>query len=77
MYDEQIAGPMRAELTQLDCPWGQVFDLQRIRDVLTRVRPKALAIVQAPTDNAYLQIMRHYARGEAFAGARDLTPSAL
>jgi hypothetical protein len=32
---------------------------------------KALAIAQAPTDNAYLQIMRHYARGEALAGQGD------
>src|ERR1700676_69508 len=45
----EVAQRAGAEVTRLDCPWGQVFDLERIRDVLTKVRPKVLAIVHAET----------------------------
>jgi alanine-glyoxylate transaminase/serine-glyoxylate transaminase/serine-pyruvate transaminase len=44
-----------AEITRLDCPWGQVFDLQRIREALLKVRPKVLAIVQAETSTGAWQ----------------------
>jgi alanine-glyoxylate transaminase/serine-glyoxylate transaminase/serine-pyruvate transaminase len=44
-----------AQITQLECPWGQVFDVDRIRDVLARVRPKVLAIVNAETSTGAWQ----------------------
>jgi len=44
-----------ADITRLDCPWGEVFDLQRIREVLSKVRPKVLAIVHAETSTGAWQ----------------------
>jgi alanine-glyoxylate transaminase/serine-glyoxylate transaminase/serine-pyruvate transaminase len=44
-----------ADITRLDVPWGQVFDLQRIREALIRVRPKVLAIVHADTSTGAWQ----------------------
>src|SRR5205809_80330 len=44
-----------AALTRLDCPWGQVFDLNPIRETLTKVRPKVLAIVNAETSTGAWQ----------------------
>jgi alanine-glyoxylate transaminase/serine-glyoxylate transaminase/serine-pyruvate transaminase len=51
----EVAQRTGAEITRLDCPWGQVFDLQRIREVLARVRPKVLAIVHAETSTGAWQ----------------------
>src|SRR6185437_6195615 len=36
-------------------PWGEVFDLNTIREVLQKVRPKVLAIVQAETSTGAWQ----------------------
>jgi alanine-glyoxylate transaminase/serine-glyoxylate transaminase/serine-pyruvate transaminase len=51
----EVAQRAGAEVTRLECLWGQVFDLQRIRDVLAKVRPKVLAIVQAETSTGAWQ----------------------
>jgi alanine-glyoxylate transaminase/serine-glyoxylate transaminase/serine-pyruvate transaminase len=51
----EIAGRAGARVTQLDAPWGSVFDLGAIRDVLTKVRPKVLSIVQAETSTGAWQ----------------------
>lgn len=50
-----VAGRCGADLTVLDAPWGQVFDLNRIRETLQRVRPKVLGIVHAETSTGALQ----------------------
>lgn len=50
-----IAGRARAEVTTLERPWGEVFDLDAIRDALKKVRPKLLAIVQAETSTGAWQ----------------------
>jgi len=50
-----VAGRTGAELTVLEAPWGEVFDLDRIRDTLKRVRPKVLALVHAETSTGALQ----------------------
>jgi alanine-glyoxylate transaminase/serine-glyoxylate transaminase/serine-pyruvate transaminase len=42
-------------VTTLECPWGQAFDLNRIRDTLKQVRPRLLAIVQAETSTGVRQ----------------------
>ncbi len=51
----EIAGRTGAQVTTIERPWGEVFDLNQIRDVLQRVRPKALAIVQAETSTGAWQ----------------------
>jgi alanine-glyoxylate transaminase/serine-glyoxylate transaminase/serine-pyruvate transaminase len=50
-----IAGRAGAQVTVLERPWGQVFDLNQIRDTLQKVRPKVLGIVQAETSTGALQ----------------------
>src|SRR5262249_31663065 len=44
-----------AAVTVLEAPWGQVFDLNRIRESLQKVRPKAVAIVHAETSTGAWQ----------------------
>src|SRR5713226_7946052 len=39
----EVAGRTGAILTVLEAPWGQIFDLNRIRETLQKVRPKVLA----------------------------------
>jgi alanine-glyoxylate transaminase/serine-glyoxylate transaminase/serine-pyruvate transaminase len=51
----EIANRTGAEVTRLDAPWGTVFDFNQIRDVLTKVRPKVLSIVQAETSTGAWQ----------------------
>ena len=51
----EIAGRNGAQVTPLEVPWGQVFDLQRIRETLSKVRPKVLAIVHAETSTGAWQ----------------------
>jgi alanine-glyoxylate transaminase/serine-glyoxylate transaminase/serine-pyruvate transaminase len=51
----EIARRTGAQVTQLDVPWGNVFDLDAIRDVLAKVRPKVLSIVQAETSTGAWQ----------------------
>ncbi len=42
-------------MTRLDAPWGSVFELEQIREVLTKVRPKVLAMVHAETSTGAWQ----------------------
>lgn len=44
-----MAGRNGAQLTTIEAPWGQVFDLDRLRETVAKFRPKVLAIVQAET----------------------------
>src|SRR5207244_3655236 len=44
-----------ANITRLDRPWGEVFDLNPIRETLKKVRPKVLAIVHAETSTGAWQ----------------------
>lgn len=50
-----IAGRTGAEVTALERPWGEVFELDHLRDVLSKVRPKVLAIVHAETSTGAWQ----------------------
>jgi alanine-glyoxylate transaminase / serine-glyoxylate transaminase / serine-pyruvate transaminase len=50
-----VAGRCGAKLTVKEKPWGQVFDLNELRDTLKSVRPKALGIVHAETSTGALQ----------------------
>src|SRR5947209_7707926 len=40
----EVAGRTGAQVTVLEAPWGQVFDLDQLRDVLKKVRPKVLSL---------------------------------
>jgi alanine-glyoxylate transaminase/serine-glyoxylate transaminase/serine-pyruvate transaminase len=51
----EIAGRCGAQVTVKEAPWGQVFDLQQVRETLSSVRPKVLAIVHAETSTGAIQ----------------------
>jgi alanine-glyoxylate transaminase/serine-glyoxylate transaminase/serine-pyruvate transaminase len=51
----EVAGRCGAAVTVSERPWGEVFELNQIREVLTKVRPKVLAIVHAETSTGALQ----------------------
>ncbi len=51
----EIAGRAGAAVTKIERPWGEVFALDQIRDVLKAVRPKVLGIVQAETSTGAWQ----------------------
>ncbi len=53
----EIAGRTRAQVTVEEAPWGEVFDVNHIREVLKKVRPKVLAIVHAETSTGASQPM--------------------
>src|SRR5262245_53838069 len=50
-----VAQRAGAEVTSIERPWGEVFDLNPIRDVLRKVRPKVLGIVDAETSTGAWQ----------------------
>lgn len=52
---DEIAQRTGAAVTRIDAPWGNVFDLNVIRETLTKVRPKVLSIVQAETSTGAWQ----------------------
>src|SRR5262245_8800122 len=51
----EICSRTGAQVTALERPWGEVFDLNQIREVVQRVRPKLLGIVQAETSTGAWQ----------------------
>jgi len=51
----EVAERCGAEITKLEVPWGNVFDLNQIRETLAKVRPKVLAIVHAETSTGARQ----------------------
>src|SRR5438270_2404339 len=51
----EVAGRTGAQLAVLEQPWGEVFDLTRIREALKQVRPKILTVVHAETSTGALQ----------------------
>ncbi len=50
-----VAQRAGAAVTTVERPWGQVFDLNQLREVLQRVRPRVLGIVHAETSTGALQ----------------------
>jgi alanine-glyoxylate transaminase / serine-glyoxylate transaminase / serine-pyruvate transaminase len=50
-----VAGRAGEAVTAIERPWGEVFDLETIRDALKKVRPKVLAIVHAETSTGAWQ----------------------
>jgi alanine-glyoxylate transaminase/serine-glyoxylate transaminase/serine-pyruvate transaminase len=51
----EVAGRAGANVTVLEQAWGDVFDLNQIRETLQRVRPKVLGIVHAETSTGAWQ----------------------
>jgi alanine-glyoxylate transaminase / serine-glyoxylate transaminase / serine-pyruvate transaminase len=51
----EIAGRCGAQVTAKQAPWGQVFELDALRDALKETRPKVLGIVNAETSTGALQ----------------------
>ena len=60
-----VAGRADAQVTVLEQTWGDVFDLNRIRETLQRVRPKVLGIVHAETSTGAWRRWRSSARRES------------
>jgi alanine-glyoxylate transaminase / serine-glyoxylate transaminase / serine-pyruvate transaminase len=52
---QDVAGRAGATVTVLEQPWGDVFDLGRLREALQKVRPKVLSIVHAETSTGAWQ----------------------
>jgi alanine-glyoxylate transaminase/serine-glyoxylate transaminase/serine-pyruvate transaminase len=50
-----VAQRAGAVVTTIERPWGEVFDLGQIRDVLEKTRPKVLGIVHAETSTGAWQ----------------------
>lgn len=50
-----VAQRAGARVTALECPWGQVFDLNQIAETLKKVKPKVLGIVHAETSTGAWQ----------------------
>jgi alanine-glyoxylate transaminase / serine-glyoxylate transaminase / serine-pyruvate transaminase len=51
----EVASRTGAKVSVLERPWGEVFDLNPIRDALKKDRPKVVGIVQAETSTGALQ----------------------
>ena len=50
-----VAQRAGADVTTIECPWGEVFEFQQIRETLKKVRPKVLGIVHAETSTGAWQ----------------------
>src|SRR5436309_13019489 len=50
-----VAQRAGANVTSIERPWGEVFDLAQIREVLQKTRPKVLGIVHAETSTGAWQ----------------------
>jgi len=57
-----VAERAGAAVTRLERPWGQVFDLDQIRGVLQKLRPKVLGIVHAETSTGAWQPVEELGR---------------
>jgi alanine-glyoxylate transaminase/serine-glyoxylate transaminase/serine-pyruvate transaminase len=55
----EVAERTGAQVTVLERPWGEVFDLNQIRDTMQKLRPKVLSIVQAETSTGAWQPVEH------------------
>jgi alanine-glyoxylate transaminase/serine-glyoxylate transaminase/serine-pyruvate transaminase len=51
----EVADRTGAALTVLERPWGQVFDVQQLRDEIKKTRPKVVSIVHAETSTGAWQ----------------------
>jgi alanine-glyoxylate transaminase/serine-glyoxylate transaminase/serine-pyruvate transaminase len=51
----EVARRCDAQLTVVERPWGNVLDLDQLRDTLTNIRPKVLAVVHSETSTGTRQ----------------------
>lgn len=52
-----VAQRAGALVTTIERPWGEVFEMDQIRDVLKKMRPKVLGIVHAETSTGAWQLV--------------------
>jgi alanine-glyoxylate transaminase/serine-glyoxylate transaminase/serine-pyruvate transaminase len=57
-----VAQRAGAAVTTIERPWGDVFELGQIRDVLQKIRPKVLGIVHAETSTGAWQPVEELAK---------------
>jgi alanine-glyoxylate transaminase / serine-glyoxylate transaminase / serine-pyruvate transaminase len=57
-----VAGRAGAQVTVIERPWGEVFELDQLQEALKQVRPKVLAIVQAETSTGAWQPLKGLGR---------------
>jgi alanine-glyoxylate transaminase/serine-glyoxylate transaminase/serine-pyruvate transaminase len=57
------------EVVKIERPWGEVFTLDELKDALSRVRPKVVAIVMAETSTGAWQPVEEIAAAVRAAGA--------
>src|SRR5437899_3244779 len=57
-----VAQRAGAAVTTIERPWGEVFELDQIREVLKKVRPKILGIVHAETSTGAWQPVEELGR---------------
>jgi alanine-glyoxylate transaminase/serine-glyoxylate transaminase/serine-pyruvate transaminase len=51
----EVAGRAGAQVTVLERPWGETFELDEVRETLRQVRPRVVAVVQAETSTGAWQ----------------------
>ena len=51
----EVASRCGAQVTTIQRPWGEVFEMGQIREVLAKVRPKVLCVVHAETSTGAWQ----------------------
>jgi alanine-glyoxylate transaminase/serine-glyoxylate transaminase/serine-pyruvate transaminase len=57
------------EVSKIERPWGDVFDIAEVREALARVKPKVVAIVMAETSTGAWQPIEEIAAAVRDAGA--------
>ena len=57
------------EVTKIERPWGEVFSVAEVKEALTRVKPKVVAIVMAETSTGAWQPIEEIAAAVRDAGA--------
>lgn len=57
------------EVTKIEQPWGEVFDVVEVKEALARVKPKIVAIVMAETSTGAWQPIEEIAAAVRDAGA--------
>lgn len=67
LYD--MAERAGGEVTKIERPWGEVFDVAEVKEALTRAKPKIVAIVMAETSTGAWQPIEEIAAAVRDAGA--------
>lgn len=58
----EVASRLGAELTVLEQPWGEVFDMDRVREEIRKVRPHVVGVVHAETSTGAWQPIEEFGK---------------